>query len=144
MLTHVIIYTITDEYVGRWLENETLPGFRKEALSFMKQAQSVSEKLMTCFARGLGFDDDYFVKAHDVSRPESQTVCRLLHYFETPEVPSSNGEVYHRAGAHADWDLLTLLFLVSLSSSVASFRLSTVKLTNEDLVLPNSFSALRL
>ena len=110
MLTHVTVYTITDEYVGRWLDNETLPGFREEALSFMKQAQSVSEKLMTCLARGLGFDDDYFVKAHDVSSPESQTVCRLLHYFETPEVPSSNGEVYHRAGAHADWDLLTLLF----------------------------------
>jgi isopenicillin N synthase-like dioxygenase len=106
----VTIYTITDEYVGRWLEDETLPGFRKEAISFMKQAQAVSEKLMICLARGLGFDDDYFVKAHDVSRPESQTVCRLLHYFETPEVPSSNGEVYHRAGAHADWDLLTLLF----------------------------------
>ena len=110
MLTHVTTYTITDVSVGRWLENETLPGFREEALSFMKQAQSVSEKLMICLARGLGFDDDYFVKAHDVSRPESQTVCRLLHYFETPEVPSSNGELYHRAGAHADWDLLTLLF----------------------------------
>ncbi|OSS45331.1 hypothetical protein B5807_10121 [Epicoccum nigrum] len=95
---------------GRWLGDETLPGFQKEALSFMKQVQSISEKLMTCLARGLGFDDDYFVKAHDVSRPESQTVCRLLHYFETPEVPSFNGEVYHRAGAHADWDLLTLLF----------------------------------
>lgn len=110
MLTHVTTCTIIDEYVGRWLGDETLPGFQKEALSFMKQAQSVSEKLMICLARGLGFDDDYFVKAHDVSRPESQTVCRLLHYFETPEVPSSNGELYHRAGAHADWDLLTLLF----------------------------------
>jgi isopenicillin N synthase-like dioxygenase len=109
--THVPTdWTITDEHVGRWLGDETLPGFQKEALSFMKQVQSISEKLMTCLARGLGFDDDYFVKAHDVSRPESQTVCRLLHYFETPEVPSFNGEVYHRAGTHADWDLLTLLF----------------------------------
>ncbi|KAJ5863569.1 Oxoglutarate/iron-dependent dioxygenase [Penicillium soppii] len=33
---------------------------------------------------------------------------RLLHYFELPEV--SDGKVYHRAGAHADWDFLTLLF----------------------------------
>ena len=76
----------------------------------MQQAQNVSEKLMICFARGLGFEDDYFVKAHDVRRPESQTVCRLLHYFETPRLPNPTGEVYHRAGAHADWDLLTLLF----------------------------------
>ncbi|KAF2108581.1 hypothetical protein BDV96DRAFT_262460 [Lophiotrema nucula] len=95
---------------GRWLDNDALPGFQQEALEFMHQAQSVSEKLMRCFARGLGFKDDYFVKAHDVSRPDSQTVCRLLHYFETPQLPNPTGEVFHRAGAHVDWDLLTLLF----------------------------------
>lgn len=76
----------------------------------MHQAQSVSEKLMICLARGLGFEDNYFVKAHDIARPESQTVCRLLHYFETPEMPNSTGEIYHRAGAHADFGFLTLLF----------------------------------
>ena len=65
---------------------------------------------MVCFARGLGFPDDYFVQAHDVSRPESQTVARLLHYFETPKQANTNGEVWHRAGAHTDWDLVTLLF----------------------------------
>lgn len=76
----------------------------------MHQVQSVSEKLMLCFARGLNFADDYFIKAHDISRPQSQTVCRLLHYFETPRVPNTSGEVHHRAGAHADWDFLTLVF----------------------------------
>ncbi|EOA88847.1 uncharacterized protein SETTUDRAFT_106403 [Exserohilum turcica Et28A] len=95
---------------GRWLDDTTLPGFQAQALEFMHEAQAVSEKLMICFARGLGFEDDYFVKAHDVSRPESQTVCRLLHYFETPKLQTPTGEVYHRAGAHADWDFLTLLF----------------------------------
>ncbi|KAL1604056.1 hypothetical protein SLS60_005648 [Paraconiothyrium brasiliense] len=95
---------------GRWLGEDTLPGFQKGALDFMHQAQGVSEKLMTCFARGLGFPDDYFVKAHDVARQESQTVCRLLHYFETPQETNPTGEVFHRAGAHADWDFLTLLF----------------------------------
>ncbi len=74
----------------------------------MWHVQEVSEKLMLCLARGLGFPDDYFIKAHDVKRPESQTVARLLHYFETPK--QTNGEVWHRAGAHTDWDLLTLLF----------------------------------
>ncbi|EXJ91468.1 hypothetical protein A1O3_00016 [Capronia epimyces CBS 606.96] len=92
---------------GKWLPDATLPGFQTSALQFMHQVQAVSERLMTCFARGLGFDDNYFVRAHDVSRPESQTVCRLLHYFE---VPANPGEVWHRAGAHTDWDLLTLLF----------------------------------
>ncbi|KAI4661856.1 uncharacterized protein J4E78_004646 [Alternaria triticimaculans] len=95
---------------GRWLSDQTLPGFRAEALEFMHRVQAVSERLMRCFARGLNFEEDYFVKAHDVSRPESQTVCRLLHYFETPQVPNPTGEVHHRAGAHADWDFLTLLF----------------------------------
>ncbi|KAI3325024.1 oxoglutarate/iron-dependent oxygenase [Xylariaceae sp. AK1471] len=93
-----------------WLPEETLPGFREASLAFMRQAQAVSEKLMVCLARGLGFDDDdYFVRAHDVADPEIQTVLRLLHYFPLdPEalVP----ETYYRAGAHADWDLLTLLF----------------------------------
>ncbi|KIW68693.1 hypothetical protein PV04_04617 [Phialophora macrospora] len=93
---------------GKWLDDDALPGFKDSALEFMGKVQAVSERLMVCFARGLGFPDDYFVKAHDVKRPETQTVARLLHYFETPRV--SNGEVWHRAGAHTDWDLLTLLF----------------------------------
>jgi len=95
---------------GRWLSDSDLPGFEKQALSFMHQVQSVSEKLMVCFARGLGFSDDYFVQAHDIKRPESQTVARLLHYFETPHTRNTTGEVFHRAGAHTDWDFLTLLF----------------------------------
>ncbi|KAF5006946.1 hypothetical protein FDECE_6704 [Fusarium decemcellulare] len=95
---------------GRWLDEETLPGFQQEALTFMHKTQKLSEKLMMCFARGLGFDDDYFIKAHDVSRRESQTVCRLLHYFETPRIANPTGEIFHRAGTHADWDFLTLLF----------------------------------
>ncbi|KAF2705156.1 Clavaminate synthase-like protein [Pleomassaria siparia CBS 279.74] len=95
---------------GLWLSEDSLPGFQDSALSFMRALQSVSEKLLTCFARGLGFEDDYFVTAHDVRRPESQTVCRLLHYFETPRVPNTTGEIFHRAGAHVDWGFLTLLF----------------------------------
>lgn len=88
---------------GRWIEEALLPGFQSQSLDFMHQVQSVSERLMTCFARGLGFEDEYFIKAHDVSRPDSQSVCRLLHYFETPQTPNPTGEVFHRAGAHADW-----------------------------------------
>jgi isopenicillin N synthase-like dioxygenase len=94
---------------GLWLPEDTLPGFKDTSLEFMHKAQSVSEKLMICFARGLGFEDDYFVKAHDVSRPESQTVLRLLHYFEVDKnLPVPEG--YYRAGAHVDWDFVTLLF----------------------------------
>ncbi|KAH8690467.1 putative gibberellin 20 oxidase [Talaromyces proteolyticus] len=91
-----------------WIDESHLAGFQTTSLEFMSRVQEVSEKLMRCFALGLGFSEDFFIKAHDVSRPNSQTVCRLLHYFALPQ--ESDGKVYHRAGAHADWDFLTLLF----------------------------------
>ncbi|KUL87344.1 hypothetical protein ZTR_04682 [Talaromyces verruculosus] len=91
-----------------WIDERHLPGFKATSLEFMTRVQGISERLMRCFARGLEFPEDFFIKAHDVSRPNSQTVCRLLHYFALPE--ESDGKVYHRAGAHADWDFLTLLF----------------------------------
>ncbi|KAK8237576.1 hypothetical protein IWZ00DRAFT_518988 [Phyllosticta capitalensis] len=94
---------------GLWISDAHVPHFRDEALQFMRRVQAISEKLMVCFARGLGFPNDFFVKAHDVARQNSQTVLRLLHYFD---MPSENpiGEVRHRAGPHADWGFLTLLF----------------------------------
>lgn len=94
---------------GLWLPDATLPGFKTQSLAFMHAAQAVSEKLMTCFARGLGFEDDFFIKAHDVSRPESQTVLRLLHYFAL-DASAPVPEGYYRAGPHVDWDFVTLLF----------------------------------
>ena len=94
---------------GKWLPETLLPGFKDASLLFMKKCQSLSEKLMLCFARALGFPDDYFTKTHDITRPESQTVLRLLHYFPLdPSLPVPSN--YHRAGAHVDWDSLTLLF----------------------------------
>ena len=62
---------------GRWIAEDVLPGFQASALSFIHAVQSVSEWLMICFARGLGFPDDYFIKAHNISRPDSQTVTYL-------------------------------------------------------------------
>lgn len=97
---------------GLWLPESSLLGFKEISLKFMRQAQAVSEKLMLCFARGLGFPDNYFIKAHDISRPNAQTVLRLLHYFAVdPSEPVPEG--YYRAGAHTDWDFITLLFQAS-------------------------------
>lgn len=101
---------------GRWIGDDVLPGFQQRSLEFMRAAQSVSEKLMICFARGLGLPDNFFIDCHDVSKADSQTVARLLHYFATPE--SSNGDIPHRAGAHTDWDFLTLLFQKSGQSGL--------------------------
>lgn len=104
-----------------WLSDEDLPGFRTDCLRFMHRVQGVSNRLMICLARGLGFPDDYFLRSHDPADPLCQNVLRLLHYFAAPE-PTAGREggggeeeeggptIYHRAGAHADWGLLTLLF----------------------------------
>lgn len=91
-----------------WVSEEHLPDFRADCLRFMHHVQEVSNKLMICLARGLGFSDDYFLKSHVTSDPKCQNVMRLLHYFATPD--TNDGKIYHRAGAHADWGLLTLLF----------------------------------
>ncbi|KAI0137532.1 oxoglutarate/iron-dependent oxygenase [Xylariales sp. AK1849] len=91
-----------------WMSDEHLPGFQSKCLGFMHRLQEISERLMVCLARGLGFEDDYFIKVHDAALPSCQSVLRLLHYYPTPE--TNDGRVYHRAGAHADWGLLTLLF----------------------------------
>ncbi|KAJ5547680.1 hypothetical protein N7513_004914 [Penicillium frequentans] len=79
-----------DNMKGLWVADEHLAGFQTTALEFMHRVQGISDKLMRCFAR------------------DSQTTMRLLHYFALPE--EADGKVYHRAGAHADWDFLTLLF----------------------------------
>ncbi|KAF2444155.1 Clavaminate synthase-like protein [Karstenula rhodostoma CBS 690.94] len=91
-----------------WIAERELPGFREKSLAFMHRVQGISEKLMVCLARGLGFAGDYFVRYHDVDRPDSQSTLRLLHYYETPK--TNDGVIRHRAGAHADWGFLTLLF----------------------------------
>lgn len=98
-----------DNMKDKWISENALPGFKPSAQTFMKKAQSVSEKLMLCFARGLGFPDDYFIKAHDITRPDCQSVLRMLHYFEVDK-SQPLPENFYRAGAHADWDLITLLF----------------------------------
>lgn len=94
---------------GLWLPDEVFAGFKSGSLDFMHKCQAVSEKLMLCFALGLGFEPDFFKTAHDISRPETQTVLRLLHYFPVdPNVPVPKN--HYRAGAHVDWDFITLLF----------------------------------
>lgn len=101
-----------DNMAGVWLPEDALPGFKDQSLDFMWRCQRVSERLMRCLARGLGFPEDKFAAAHDVSRGSmAQTVLRMLHYFAVDEKqPIPEG--YCRAGEHADWDFLTLLVSV--------------------------------
>ncbi|KAJ5497653.1 Oxoglutarate/iron-dependent dioxygenase [Penicillium expansum] len=54
-----------------WVKYDDLPGFRTASLDFMNRAQRVSECLMRCFARGLGFRKDSsssVMASHDRTR----------------------------------------------------------------------------
>ncbi|KAI1636753.1 oxoglutarate/iron-dependent oxygenase [Biscogniauxia mediterranea] len=95
---------------GRWLADEHLPGFRDSCLAFMRRLQAISEMLMVCIARGLGFEDDFFVKVHDPSHPDGMSVMRLIRYFPTPQPEEADENAnYQRSGAHTDWGVLSLL-----------------------------------
>jgi hypothetical protein len=56
---------------------------------------------MRCFAQGPRFEEDFFIKCHDISRQVEDTTMCLLHYFALPKEP--DGKTYHHACVHADW-----------------------------------------
>ena len=73
---------------------------------------------MECFADGLGLPRDTFTTGTvDPGVGDSQSVLRLLHYH--PTEGKSFGPNFWRAGAHADFDVLTM---VRRKMHVPSFR----------------------
>ncbi|GAB3733271.1 isopenicillin N synthase family dioxygenase [Nocardiopsis nanhaiensis] len=94
---------------GRWPSEAELAGFRQAVLDFEEHCHRVAMRVLSCFADRLGLDRDHFTRAHNPSSEHYQSTLRLLHYFAVPEelrgVPGR-----WRAGAHTDFDCLTLLF----------------------------------
>ncbi|GAA0229435.1 isopenicillin N synthase family dioxygenase [Marinomonas primoryensis] len=102
-------YQITQYHMDNlWPSEEELPSFQANTLHFEKQCWDVGMKVLSCFADKLGFDRDFFSKAHDPKQTDYQSTLRLLHYFPTEGV-TEQGNIW-RAGAHTDFDCLTLLF----------------------------------
>lgn len=92
-----------------WPSSEDVgEGWRNEATEFIEKCQALSMDVLGCLAEVLGFDLDFFAEAHRIHNADAQSTLRLLHY------PDVTGEVYAdnewRAGAHTDFDCLTLLF----------------------------------
>jgi isopenicillin N synthase-like dioxygenase len=101
-------YQITvPRMAGLW-PGDALPGFKAAMLAFERANWAVGMKVLSCFALKLGFAPDFFTDAHDPASPEYQSTLRLLHYM--PMV-NAKPEDYRgwRAGAHTDFDCLTLL-----------------------------------
>lgn len=90
---------------GLWPEEEILPGFKQETLAFEHQCWALGMQVLSCFALKLGFSEDFFTTAHDPASTGYQSTLRMLHYYPVPLNTQS-----WRAGAHTDFDCLTLLF----------------------------------
>ncbi|GKS85247.1 isopenicillin N synthase family oxygenase [Acidovorax sp. SUPP1855] len=94
---------------GLWPSEAELPGFQEATLRFEAQCWHMGMQLLSCFADRLGFDPDFFTRAHDPSSAAYQSTLRMLHYFAVD--PALKDELgLWRAGAHTDFDCLTLLF----------------------------------
>ncbi|BGP19217.1 hypothetical protein JCM10213_002086 [Rhodosporidiobolus nylandii] len=95
-----------------WPADEDCPGFRENASKFMKEVQELSIKVMELLAEGVGLPTDTFtlgtVSPDGTDKEDSMTTLRLLKYHECEG--KDFGENYFRAGAHADFSVLTLLF----------------------------------
>ena len=89
--------------------DEELPGFKEAMLAFEAKSWAVGMKILSCFAYKLGFDDEFFTRAHDPSKQSYQSTLRLLHYYAIPPEWQNNLGLW-RAGAHTDFDCLTLLY----------------------------------
>ena len=103
-------YQITRPHMeGLWPGEEVLAGFQQTMLDFEAQAWQVAMRILSCFADKMGFDSEFFTRAHDPSVPAYQSTLRMLHYFAIDPAERNKLDLW-RAGAHTDFDCLTLLF----------------------------------
>lgn len=93
---------------GLWPDPAAIPGFRDKLLAFEAANLAVAMKVLSCFALKLGFDEDLFTRAHDPASDQYQSTLRLIHYLPMDSAKPADFEGW-RAGAHTDFDCLTLL-----------------------------------
>ncbi|MEM1362412.1 MAG: 2-oxoglutarate and iron-dependent oxygenase domain-containing protein [Pseudomonadota bacterium] len=91
-----------------WPEDDAIPGFRDTMLAFETSNWTIAMQVLSCFAVKLGFDEDTFTHAHDPSSSDYQSTLRLIHYLPMENAKAEDYEGW-RAGAHTDFDCLTLL-----------------------------------
>jgi len=77
-------------------------------LAFERANWALGMKVLSCFALKLGFAPDFFTDCHDPLSSEYQSTLRLLHYLPMVNAKPADFTGW-RAGAHTDFDCLTLL-----------------------------------
>ena len=90
-----------------WPTDEEIDGFRSALEQFESANRDLAMQILESFARKLGFADDFFTQRHDPTSPEYQSTLRILHYLPMATADLQLGD--WRAGAHTDYDCLTLL-----------------------------------
>lgn len=96
---------------GLWPGDEEVEGFKSRMLAFESANWTLAMRVLSCFALKLGFDEDFFSHRHDPASPEYQSTLRLLHYLPLKDEGPMDPSLW-RAGAHTDFDCLTLLHQV--------------------------------
>ncbi|NNU50709.1 isopenicillin N synthase family oxygenase [Rhizobium sp. WYCCWR 11279] len=91
-----------------WPSEDDLPGFREKMLRFERQNWELGMRILSCFALKMGFAEDFFTKAHDPSSDQYQSTLRLIHYMSMEDARPEDFTSW-RAGAHSDFDCLTIL-----------------------------------
>jgi isopenicillin N synthase-like dioxygenase len=93
--------------LGLWPTEAELAGFRATLEAFEAANHALAMRLLSSFARKLDLADEFFTQRHDPMSPEYQSTLRILHYLPMDAADAAPGE--WRAGAHTDYDCLTLL-----------------------------------
>ena len=93
---------------GLWPSEETLPGFQATMAEFERHNWTLGMRVLSCFATELGFEEDFFTKRHDPDASDYQSTVRLIHYLGMEDAKPEDFNSW-RAGAHTDFDCLTLL-----------------------------------
>ena len=93
---------------GLWPGGEEIFGFKETMLAFERHNWTVSMKVLDCLAERLTFPSGFFTDGHDPDTPEYQSTLRLIHYLAMEDAKPDDFALW-RAGAHTDFDCLTLL-----------------------------------
>ncbi len=91
-----------------WPSEQQLAGFKDTLIAFEHKAWALNMRVLSCFAEKLGFPSDFFMQAHDRTADTYQSTLRILHYL--PMQSGYEKEGIWRAGAHTDFDCLTMVF----------------------------------
>jgi isopenicillin N synthase-like dioxygenase len=100
----------TEAAQASWPAEMLAPGFKATCESFMAHAASVSDVLLRALALALEMPEEALSSEHDPKAPDVQTSLRLLHYPGLDPALAAEQAGRWRAGAHTDFDVLTLLF----------------------------------